>query len=127
VVAGTNAVPDAPVASGKERFVVVLFSPGGGMGRTTNTAWAEELASHGYAVAALDHPYDTAASSPTAERFAGRSTPSAAISVRPSPPSAASTAPKRRASSAGHRPRRGRCVGALLRWLAGHQRSRMTS
>ncbi|MGH8877436.1 MAG: alpha/beta hydrolase family protein, partial [Stackebrandtia sp.] len=61
VVARTNALPDAPVASGKEQFPVVLFSPGGGMGRWTNTAWAEELASHGYVVAALDHPYDTAA------------------------------------------------------------------
>lgn len=29
--------------------------------RTQNTAWAEELASHGYLVAALDHPYDSAA------------------------------------------------------------------
>jgi predicted dienelactone hydrolase len=60
VVARTNAVPDAPVASGKERFPVVLFTPGMGVGRSTNTAWAEELASHGYVVAALDHPYDSA-------------------------------------------------------------------
>lgn len=59
VAARANAVPDAPVASGRERFPVVLFSPGGGMGRTTNTAWAEDLASHGYVVAALDHPYDS--------------------------------------------------------------------
>jgi dienelactone hydrolase len=59
VVARTNAVRDAPVASGEERFPVVVFSPGGGMGRTTNTAWAEDLASHGYVVAALDHPYDS--------------------------------------------------------------------
>ena len=59
--ARTNSVPDAPVASGKEQFPVVLFSPGGGMGRTTNTAWAEELASKGYVVAALDHPYVSAA------------------------------------------------------------------
>ncbi|MFC4495197.1 alpha/beta hydrolase family protein [Streptomyces ovatisporus] len=61
VTARTNAVPDAPAASGKEQFPVVLFTPGMGVGRTTNTAWAEELASHGYVVAALDHPYDTAA------------------------------------------------------------------
>jgi dienelactone hydrolase len=61
VAARTNAVTDAPVASGTERFPVVLFSPGGGMGRTTNTAWAEELVSHGYVVAALDHPYDSTA------------------------------------------------------------------
>ena len=61
VMARTNSVPDAPVASGNRRFPVVLFAPGGGMGRFTNTAWAEELASHGYVVAALDHPYVSAA------------------------------------------------------------------
>jgi dienelactone hydrolase len=49
------------VASGAERFPVVLLTPGGGTGRTLNTAWAEELASHGYVVAALDHPYDSTA------------------------------------------------------------------
>lgn len=46
---------------GGGRFPVVLFSPGSGGVRTQNTAWAEELASHGYVVAALDHPYDSAA------------------------------------------------------------------
>ncbi|MDT3443896.1 MULTISPECIES: dienelactone hydrolase family protein [unclassified Pseudofrankia] len=57
----THAVPDAPPAPGRELFPVVLFSPGAGGVRTQNTAWAEELASHGYVVAALDHPYDSAA------------------------------------------------------------------
>jgi dienelactone hydrolase len=61
VVARTNAVPDAPVADELVRFPVVLLTPGMGAGRTLNTAWAEELASHGYVVAALDHPYDSAA------------------------------------------------------------------
>nr|BFE79130.1 hypothetical protein GCM10020093_017310 [Planobispora longispora] len=59
--ARTHSVFDAPVAAGDERFPIVLFSPGSGGVRTQNTAWAEELASHGYAVAALDHPYDSAA------------------------------------------------------------------
>ncbi|MFI0191554.1 alpha/beta hydrolase family protein [Streptomyces sp. NPDC017082] len=59
--AHTHAVFDAPVAGGGGRFPVVLFSPGSGGVRTQNTAWAEELASHGYVVAALDHPYDSAA------------------------------------------------------------------
>ncbi|SES40061.1 Alpha/beta hydrolase family protein [Actinokineospora terrae] len=57
--ARTHAVPDAPVADG--RFPVVLFSPGSSGVRTQNTALAEELASHGYLVAALDHLYDSAA------------------------------------------------------------------
>ncbi|MFH9610575.1 alpha/beta hydrolase family protein [Streptomyces sp. NPDC017448] len=59
--ARSHAVPGAPVADGGGRFPVVLFSPGLGGVRGQNTAWAEELASHGYVVAALDHPYDSAA------------------------------------------------------------------
>ncbi|QQC87317.1 alpha/beta hydrolase family protein [Streptomyces alfalfae] len=59
--ARTRSVFNAPVADGGGRFPVVLFSPGLGGVRTQNTAWAEELASHGYVVAALDHPYDSAA------------------------------------------------------------------
>ncbi|MFH9863640.1 alpha/beta hydrolase family protein [Streptomyces sp. NPDC017202] len=59
--ARTRSVFDAPVADGGGRFPVVLFSPGSGGVRTQNTAWAEELASHGYVVAAVDHPYDSAA------------------------------------------------------------------
>ncbi|MEV0125153.1 hypothetical protein AB0I16_27075 [Streptomyces sp. NPDC050703] len=59
--ARTHSVFNAPVADRGGRFPVVLFSPGSGGVRTQNTAWAEELASHGYVVAALDHPYDSAA------------------------------------------------------------------
>lgn len=57
--ARSHSVPDAAVAGG--RFPVVLFSPGLGGVRTQNTAWAEELASHGYVVVGVDHPYDSAA------------------------------------------------------------------
>jgi predicted dienelactone hydrolase len=59
--AHTNSVFDAPVAGEGGRFPIVMFSPGLGGVRTQNTAWAEELASHGYVVVALDHPYDSAA------------------------------------------------------------------
>ncbi|MFF7445787.1 MULTISPECIES: alpha/beta hydrolase family protein [unclassified Streptomyces] len=59
--AHTHAVFNAPVADQGGRLPVVLFSPGLGGVRTQNTAWAEELASHGYVVAGLDHPYDSAA------------------------------------------------------------------
>ncbi|MEU1074682.1 MULTISPECIES: hypothetical protein [unclassified Streptomyces] len=59
--AHTHAVFDAPVARADAKFPLVVFSPGLGGVRTQNTAWAEELASHGYVVAALDHPYDSAA------------------------------------------------------------------
>lgn len=57
----TNARVDAQVAVGRERWPVVLFSPGLGGVRTQNSGWAEELASRGYVVVALDHPYDSAA------------------------------------------------------------------
>ncbi|MBB5855685.1 alpha/beta hydrolase family protein [Amycolatopsis umgeniensis] len=59
--ARTHSVFGAPVAREGGRFPLVLFSPGSSGVRTQNTAWAEELASHGYVVAALDHPYDSAA------------------------------------------------------------------
>ncbi|MFD0526842.1 hypothetical protein ACFQ1I_05490 [Kitasatospora arboriphila] len=54
--ARTRAVPDAAVAARGGRFPVVLFSPGLGGVRGQNTAWAEELASHGYVVAASTTP-----------------------------------------------------------------------
>ncbi|SNY43046.1 alpha/beta hydrolase family protein [Paractinoplanes atraurantiacus] len=57
--AHSHAAFDATPAAG--RFPVVLFSPGLGGVRTQNTAWAEDLASRGYVVAAVDHPYDSAA------------------------------------------------------------------
>ncbi|GAA2855620.1 carboxylic ester hydrolase [Actinoplanes cyaneus] len=55
----THAVAGAAPAAG--RFPLVLFSPGLGGVRTQNTAWAEDLASRGYVVAGVDHPYDSAA------------------------------------------------------------------
>ncbi|MFE2552122.1 alpha/beta hydrolase family protein [Streptomyces sp. NPDC059355] len=59
--ARTHAAFGLPAADGGDRFPVVLFSPGLGGVRTQNTSWAEELASHGYVVIGLDHPYDSAA------------------------------------------------------------------
>ncbi|WP_304453182.1 dienelactone hydrolase family protein [Nocardiopsis sp. YSL2] len=59
--ARTRAAVEAEPARSGEPFPVVVFSPGLGGVRGQNTAWAQELASHGYVVAALDHPYDSAA------------------------------------------------------------------
>ena len=59
--ARTAAVLDAGPVTGGPRFPVVLFSPGLGGVRGQNTYWATELASLGYVVVALDHPYDSAA------------------------------------------------------------------
>jgi predicted dienelactone hydrolase len=55
----THAVPDAPVA-GAGRYPVLLFSHGRGGYRQHNTAQVEELASHGYVVATIDHPHAAA-------------------------------------------------------------------
>jgi len=55
----THAVHGAQVANSPARHPVLLFSPGSGGRRNHNTVQAEELASHGFVVAAMDHPYDT--------------------------------------------------------------------
>jgi len=54
----STSVADAAVATGQ--FPVVLFSPGLAGVRTQNSAWAEDLASRGHVVVALDHPGDSA-------------------------------------------------------------------
>ena len=55
----TNSVVEAkPVVS--ESFPVILFNPRWGGSRVQNTFLAEDLASHGYIVVALDHPYNGA-------------------------------------------------------------------
>ncbi|MFL6121928.1 alpha/beta hydrolase family protein [Actinophytocola sp.] len=59
--ARTAAFLDAEPVAGGTRFPVVLFSPGLGGARGQNTMWATEIASRGYVVVALDHPYDSAA------------------------------------------------------------------
>ena len=50
----TNSRLDAPVANGS--FPVLLFSPAWGGRRTQNTYLLEDLASHGFIVAAIDQP-----------------------------------------------------------------------
>jgi predicted dienelactone hydrolase len=56
----TNAVSGAPAARDGARFPVLLFSHGRGGYRQHNTAQVEELVSHGYVVAAIDHPHAAA-------------------------------------------------------------------
>lgn len=55
-----NALQDA-AADGSGPFPVVLYSPGLRESRFLNTSNIEELVSHGYVVAAMDHPYETLA------------------------------------------------------------------
>jgi len=56
----TNAIPSAPVARGERGFPVLVFSPGRAGFRQHNTWQIEELVSHGYVVAAIDHPHAVA-------------------------------------------------------------------
>jgi predicted dienelactone hydrolase len=56
----TNAYVDAQPANTVSGLPIVLFSPGLSGIRVQNTALAESLASEGYLVVALDHPYDSA-------------------------------------------------------------------
>ena len=53
----TNAIPSAPVATGDPSYPVLIFSAGRGGFRQESTLMFEELASHGYIVAAIDSPY----------------------------------------------------------------------
>ena len=53
----SNAMPSAPSADGAGAFPVLIFSHGRGGVRQHNTFQVEELVSHGYVVAAIDHPY----------------------------------------------------------------------
>jgi len=55
----TNAVSDARPAGRQHSLPLVLLSPGFTNSRSSLTALAEELASHGYVVAGIDHTYES--------------------------------------------------------------------
>ena len=55
----THSFEGAPVARPHDGGLpVILFSPGDGMDRSSLTGLAEELASHGFLVAGIDHTHD---------------------------------------------------------------------
>lgn len=54
----TSAHTGAPVARHRRPFPVVLYSPGAGDPRTWETTQVQDLASRGYLVVTIDHPYD---------------------------------------------------------------------
>ena len=56
-----NARAGAAVASSNATYPVVLLSPGNATNVVFYSALAEDLASHGYAVIGIDHPYQSAA------------------------------------------------------------------
>lgn len=53
----THSTVDAGIISSPRKFPLLIFSHGFGVSRANYTAILEELASHGYIVAAIDHPY----------------------------------------------------------------------
>jgi hypothetical protein len=55
----SNAIDDAPILMGSAKLPVLLFSPGLDVPTEAYSAQLEELASHGYFVAAIEHPFDT--------------------------------------------------------------------
>jgi dienelactone hydrolase len=55
----TNAAVDATPAGHQRSLPLVVLSPGFTSPRSTLTALAEELASHGYVVAGIDHTYES--------------------------------------------------------------------
>lgn len=57
----THAVVDAPVAKANQDYPVVIFSPGNSSNIEFYSSYAEELASQGYIVIGINHPYDVAA------------------------------------------------------------------
>ncbi|MEO8677818.1 MAG: hypothetical protein ABI665_02150 [Vicinamibacterales bacterium] len=57
----THAILDAPPAASPSRFPVVVFSHGYTGLPSSHTALFEDLASHGYAVLSIVHPYEATA------------------------------------------------------------------
>ena len=55
----TNAYLGAPLASAQASYPVLVFSPSWSGQRVQNTFQIQELASHGYIVVGMDHPYGT--------------------------------------------------------------------
>jgi dienelactone hydrolase len=55
----TNAVSDAAPAGRQRALPLVVLSPGFTSPRSTLTALAEDLASHGYVAAGIDHTYES--------------------------------------------------------------------
>ncbi|PZR39123.1 MAG: hypothetical protein DI538_07725, partial [Azospira oryzae] len=54
----THAIREAPLSRAEDRWPVVLFLPGNGASRSFYTSLITHIASLGYVVLAIDHPYD---------------------------------------------------------------------
>lgn len=56
----THAFADVPISADRMQWPVVLFSPGYGAPRAFYTGLVTDLASRGFVVLAIDHPYESA-------------------------------------------------------------------
>ena len=56
----THALLDAPISNAHPRYPVLVYSPSWHGQRNQNTVLAEALASHGFVVVGIDHPYGSA-------------------------------------------------------------------
>jgi predicted dienelactone hydrolase len=70
------SIENAPLRRGDAKYPVVLFAPGGGMKPLTYHTLLEDLASHGWIVAAIDPPYNARALRFPDGRVLGNLTPS---------------------------------------------------
>jgi len=55
----SQAYSDAEISSAQTSYPLILANPGNGSSRFLHTSQAENLASHGYIVAVIDHTYNT--------------------------------------------------------------------
>src|SRR5262249_8064500 len=55
----THSIAGAKVSSAEPRYPVLIFSPGNQMNVALYAAQIEDLASHGYIVLGIDHPYES--------------------------------------------------------------------
>jgi hypothetical protein len=55
------SIENAPLPGGSAKYPVIIFAPGGGMKALIYHALLEDLASHGWVVAAIDPPYNARA------------------------------------------------------------------
>lgn len=55
----THTIEGARISSAERRYPVLLFSPGNGLNSVLYTTQIEDLASHGYVVLGIDHPYES--------------------------------------------------------------------
>lgn len=53
----TNSIPEAPFANNESNYPVLIFSPGYKATYLLYQSFFEDLASHGYIVVAINHPY----------------------------------------------------------------------